>query len=144
MGKRKLEVYSDFVGYSDEDLIIIKDNLITLYKQIQEEWAEDLGKMWDDKFDQYSSSGQRKIKKLNKVYGGKLADVEIVFEELKEELKKREIYLTNLEDITDDVDEEEYGEDISEYEFVRKEQMKTDLYKQNLDYLEESEEDDDE
>ena len=97
--------------------------------------------MWDDKFDQYSAKGERKLKKLQKKYAGQLADIEIVFEDVKEELAKRDIFISELEDITDGDDEEEvYDKDISEFEFVRKEAEKTEQYRQSIDYEQEDEE----
>ena len=111
-----------FRYHSDEDLIRLKDKLVADYKEIQEQWAIELSKLWTDKFDQYTAKGQKKINKLTKKYADKLSDVEIVFEELKEELKNRNIIVTDLEDITD---EEEPEEVLSEYEYLKREEEKT-------------------
>ena len=127
-----------FRYHSDEDLIRLKDKLVADYKEIQEQWAIELSKLWTDKFDQYTAKGQKKINKLTKKYADKLSDVEIVFEELKEELKNRNIIVTDLEDITD---EEEPEEVLSEYEYLKREEEKTKQIQSGLK-LEEEEEDD--
>ena len=141
MAKNKdMDFYNNFANYSDKDLILIKNNLIVKYEDVQDAWSAELAKMWDDDFDQYSARGERLIKKLNKKYASQLADIEIVFEELKEELAKREIFISELEDITDNVEEDD-DENVSDVEFVRREAKKTEQYKQGLNFeVEEDEE----
>ena len=142
MKKKDVEFYSNFANYSDEDLILMKKNLIERYDEVEEEWTKELAEMWDEKFDQYSASGQRKIKKLQTKYADMLSDIEIVFEDLKDELSKRNIPVSELEDITDNEEEEVIDKNISEFEFVQKEAEKTQQYRQGIQYRNEENEED--
>lgn len=127
-----------FKYHSDEDLIRLKDKLVEEYKELQAQWGFELSKIWTDKFDQYTKKGQKKLEKFTKKYADKLSDIEIVFEELKQELNNRNIVVTDLEDITD---EEEPEEILSEYEYLKKEEEKTKKIQGELDLQEEEETD---
>ena len=119
---------NNFQDFSDEELIVMKKKLIERYRFLEEEWAIKLSKIWTDKFDQYSARGKRKLDKLTKTYADKLSDMEIVFEELKEELLFRELSVVDLEDITDEVDESRIDEEtdqLDENEYISREIEKT-------------------
>ena len=120
----------DFSDYSDQDLVILKNKIRDSYHLIEEQCAEEMGKLLTDDFDQYSARGKKKMDKLASKYADKLSNLEIVFEDLKLELKKRNIYLSPEYDITDDEEEQseiisETNKELSEIEFLRNEEEKT-------------------
>ena len=128
MAKIKDDVL-DFSDYSDQDLVILKNKIRDGYHMVEEQCAEEMGRLLTEDFDQYSARGKKKMDKLAKKYADQLSDMEIVFEDLKEEFKKRNIYLPPEDDITDGEEEtglsEETNNELNEIEFLRKEEEKT-------------------
>ena len=117
--------------YSTEDLKKLANEIEMKKSIIREKCATEMAEyLKDERFDAFSFIGRRKLKKVAKKYDGALAGAEDYMRVIKKELKKREA----LEE------EAKYSgrgivkpKQMSEEEFLQKEQDKTWLYRSKID-----------
>ena len=108
--------------YSDFDLRNLRNSFLEIYEAYEEACAEEMAEIFKTpKFDQYSFFGKRKLKKFTQKYADKLATLEVLLEVIQEELDKRD---GKIDQYGRKVEEE--FKQVSEFEFLKAEQEKTD------------------
>ena len=119
------------VNFTDDELRTMRDEALSKYDEIIEQWSKELNEITSQKgFDQYSRKGEKLIDKLNTKYADPLTDAEIVLETIQEELNKRENYYEQQRYM----DSGNYTSiKIEDEEFLKREKEKTDRIRQILD-----------
>ena len=118
----------NFAEMTDDELFSFREWLSTEREKINDEWAEIAGQTIGYKeFDPYTFSGEKKIKKLVKIYSEKTSGIDYLQELLVQEIDKRHKFK----------EEQKYSgtgayRSLTEREkdsFMEKEQLKTKTYR---------------
>ena len=117
--------------YSTENLMALVNEVDMKKSVIREKLAAEMAEVLkDERFDAYSFFGRRKLKKIAKKYDGALKGADVYMAILKKELKRREFF----------EEESKYSgksivkrKQVSEEEFLQKEQDKTWAYRSKIE-----------
>lgn len=118
--------------YSIEELQSLINEVDMTKSVIREKLTAEMAeKLKDDKFDAFSFFGQRKLKKIAKKYSGAFIGADIYMSMLKKELSRREVLEENARYSGRSIAKKK--EEISEEEFLQKEQDKTWSYRSKIE-----------
>lgn len=121
---------SKMVDYTLEELKGFVGEIEMMKSVINQKIADEIAKeVADESFDVYSNRGSKKIRNISKKYSGSIAGADSYLEIINDEIKKREQYEEELKYSGKSVRKKE----ISQEEFLQKEQDKTWAYRSKIE-----------